>query len=115
MTAKSALCLALLEGRVLNVNNVFKTIGLTNCSREISRMVETPFGIEVSRTPRKGKNKYRGDVNWVDYRLNKTKQNQLGIAKMIEYCKQQIGSMTQCKTEKELKTFVQTSLFLDTL
>lgn len=86
MSAKVALCTALLEGRVLNVKNVFKTIGLTNASREISRMIEKPFGVQVSRTHRKGKNKYQEDIIWIDYRLNKSEHNQEGIKKMIEYC-----------------------------
>lgn len=115
MTAKAALCMALLEGRVLNVKNVFQTIGLTNCSREISRMVEKPFSVEVTRTHRTGKNKYGGDVTWVDFRLNKSKHNGLGIARMIAYCQKHIGSMNQCKTEKERTVFVQQSLFLETL
>lgn len=115
MTCKVALCLALLEGRVLNVKNVFTEIGLTNASREISRMVEIPFGVIVSRTQRVGKNRYGGTVNWVDYRLNKTKANAVGISKMVEYCKSHIGTMNQCKTEKERTVFVQTSLFLETI
>jgi hypothetical protein len=86
MTAKAALCIALLEGRVLNVKNVFKTIGLTNAGREIRRMVEIPFSVQVSRTHRKGKNKYQEDIIWIDYRLNKSEHNQEGIKKMIEYC-----------------------------
>jgi hypothetical protein len=89
MTAKAALCKALLEGRVLNVKNVFNTIGLTNCAREISRMVEKPFSVEVSRTPRKGKNRYGGEVTWVDYRLNRSEYNMNGIIKMERYVEEQ--------------------------
>ncbi len=77
--------MALLEGRVLNVKNVFRDIGLTNAAREISRMVEIPFSVEVSRTPRKGKSRYGCDVTWIDYRLNKSERNQPGIQRMIEY------------------------------
>lgn len=85
MTAKAALCKALLDGNVLNVKNVFRTIGLTNCSREISRMVEAPFGVEVSRTHKKGKSRYGSEVTWVDYYLIKSDHNLPGIAKMEEY------------------------------
>lgn len=85
MTAKAALCKALLDGRVLNVKNCFSIIGLTNCAREISRMVEQPFGVEVSRTRKDGKSRYGQSVTWIDYRLNKTDYNQDGIKKMIEY------------------------------
>lgn len=89
MTAKAALCKALLDGRVLNVKNCFTTIGLTNCAREIGRSVERPFGVKVSRTPREGKSRYKQVVTWMDYRLNKTPYNQDGIKKMMEYIKQQ--------------------------
>jgi hypothetical protein len=58
MTAKAVLCRYLLEGRVLNVRNCHREIGYTNISREIPRMVEKPFGVEVSRTPRQGKDRY---------------------------------------------------------
>lgn len=115
MTSKAALCMALLEGRVLNIKNVFVTIGLTNASREISRMVEKPFGVEVSRTPRTGKNRYGGDVTWVDYRLNKSEKNLPGIQKMKEYIQDQLGPKTSCKTEKQLKQYIQTDLFLNSL
>lgn len=103
MTAKCALCLALLEGRVLNVKNVFETIGLTNCSREISRMVEAPFGVEVSRTPKNGKSRYGQAVSWVDYYLRKSQHNLPGIKLMTEYCKEQLNSQPPPKTEKQLK------------
>jgi hypothetical protein len=115
MTAKAALCLALLEGKVLNVKNVFNTIGLTNASREIRRMVEIPFSVEVSRTPRTGKNRYGVVIIWTDYYLRKSKHNGPGIARMVHYCQVHIGTITQCKTDKELKQYTQTRLFLDTL
>lgn len=92
MTAKAALCKALLEGQILNVKNCFTKIGLTNCSREISRMVEKDFNVIVSRTPMKGKNRYRGSVNWIDYRLNNTAYNKEGIKKMKEYVATQINN-----------------------
>lgn len=84
-TAKAALAKALLNGEVLNVKNVFKNIGLTNCAREISRMIEQPFGVVVSRTRRDGISRYGMQVNWTDYRLNRTEMNREGIEKMKEY------------------------------
>lgn len=94
MTAKAALCKALLDGRVLNVKNCFETIGLTNCAREISRMIEQPFGVIVSRTHRDGKSRYQQPVQWIDYRLNVTDYNKEGIQKMIEYVKSQFPVKT---------------------
>lgn len=39
MNARTALCMALLEGKVLSVANCFKEIGLSNIARELPRMV----------------------------------------------------------------------------
>jgi len=84
-TAKGALIFALLEGRVLNVKNCFELIGLTNCSREISRMVEQDFEVEVSRTHMKGESRYGQSVTWTNFRLNKSEHNKEGIQKMWAY------------------------------
>lgn len=85
MTAKAALCKYLLDGHTLNIKNCFHLIGLTNCPREISRMIEKPFGVEVSRVNREGVSKYGQPVVWVDYHLNKTEYNLKGIELMKEY------------------------------
>jgi len=87
MTAKAALVKALLNGDVLNVKNCFTKIGLTNCSREVSRMVEQPFGATISRTERTGKSRYGRTVVWIDYRLNRTDYNTDAIKKMQDYIK----------------------------
>lgn len=98
MTAKAALCKALLAGEVLNIKNVFNLIGLTNCPREISRMVEKPFNVQVSRTPMNGTSKYGQSVTWVNYRLNYTEYNQEGIKKMLAYIQEQQGTLPPAKT-----------------
>ena len=85
MNAKTALCMALLDGRVLNVSNCHREVGLTNIAREIPRMVEDEFHVEVSRTPRSGKNRYGSPTSYVDYRLNHTEHNKEGIALMRQY------------------------------
>lgn len=102
MTAKCALAKALLDGRVLNVKNCFETIGLTNCAREVSRMIEKPFGVIVSRTKMEGKSRYGQPVVWYNYRLNSTPYNKEGIQKMREYVSKQIAA-TNPKTDKEVK------------
>lgn len=94
MTAKAALAKALLDGRVLNIKNCFALIGLTNCPREISRMIEDGFGVEVSRTRMEGKSRYGQPVTWTDYRLNHTEYNKDGIEKMKKYVKEQTKKQT---------------------
>lgn len=102
MTSKAALAKALLDGRVLNVKNCFETIGLTNCAREISRMIEDDFGVEVSRTPKVGKSRYGQTVTWMDYYLRKSEHNMPGINKMMAYVAKQ-KEATNPKTDRELK------------
>lgn len=98
MTAKAALCKALLNGDVLNIKNCFELIGLTNCPREVSRMVEKPFNVHVSRTPRNGHSRYGQSVTWVDYRLNRSESNLDGIQKMEEYVREHSSPKIDPKT-----------------
>jgi hypothetical protein len=92
MTAKAALCLYLLEGKVLSIANCFKEISLTNPGREIPRMVEKPFQVTVSRVTKESTNRYGNYVSFTQYRLNRTESNMPGIRKMEEYCRKQLGS-----------------------
>ncbi len=111
MTAKAALCLAFLEGRTINVKNCFETIGLTNAAREVSRMIEQPFGVVISRCQMEGKSRYGQPVTWYNYRLNRdATYNQEGIAKMREYVKVQLGKENP-KTQKEANLLKQLEIF----
>jgi hypothetical protein len=90
MTAKAALCKHLLAGETLNIKNCFTMIGLTNCPREISRMIEKPFGVIISRKRMEGHSRYGQPVSWVDYRLNPLIEgNSEGIKKMVAYLMEQ--------------------------
>jgi len=113
MTAKCALGLAFLEGRIINIKNCFETIGLTNAPREVSRMIEKPFGIIISRQEMVGSSRYGQRVTWVNYRLNRQADyNQEGIKKLREYCAKQLSSAPPPKTDKEVKLLKQTELAL---
>lgn len=105
MTSKSALALALLEGRVLNVKNCFNEIGLTNVAREIPRLIEKPFGVEISRTPRKGKNRFNEDIAWTDYRLNSSEHNIDGIEKMKVFVKDYMPKEAESTVAKQSTMF----------
>lgn len=112
MTAKAALCLAFLEGRIINIKNCFETIGLTNAPREISRMIEKTFGVVISRHQMNGHSRYGQPVTWFNYRLNRdATYNQEGILKMREYVKDQLSKEVP-KTDKELKATTQAQLFI---
>lgn len=90
MTAKAAICLALLKGEVLNIGTGFRLLGVTNLPREIGRSVERSFHIEVSRSHQEGKSRYNVPCTWVNYRLNKTDYNSKGIENMKSYVREQI-------------------------
>lgn len=86
MTAKAALCSHLLAGHTLNIKNCFTLIGLTNCPREISRMIEKPFGVKVDRVRREGESRYGQPVTWIDYHLNAfIERNKEGVELMKKY------------------------------
>ncbi len=110
MTAKAALIQALLDGRVINIKNCFETIGLTNAPREVSRMVEQPFNVIVSRVHRRGKSRYGQEVTWTDYRLNPTEYNKEGIEKMRRYVQDQKAN-TVITTDTQKKHLKQQNLF----
>jgi len=104
MNAKAALCMALLEGRVLNVKNCFDEIGLSNIGREVPRMVEKEFDVIVSRVRKTGKNRYGSITSYTNYKLNHTDYNKCGIAKMIAYVREQCSANSSApKTKKEEK------------
>lgn len=113
MTAKAALILALLEGKVLNIKNCVRLTGLTNCPREISRMIEQPFGVTVSRTPRTGKSRYKSPVTWVDYRLNTSDHNLEGIEKMKAYVKSELKESEIVAAEINKRSQQQLDIFGD--
>lgn len=110
MTAKAALAKALLDGRVLNVKNCFATIGLTNCAREISRMIEQPFGVKINRVHREGKSRYGQPVTWVDYFLTPNGSNAQGVKKMREYVKKEMENFNPT-TDNQIKSLKQSALF----
>ena len=115
MTQTAAIAMSLLKGDVLTVMNAFQLFACTNISRELSRSIEKKFGVEISKDKVVFKSKYGQPGFYYRYRLNKTKANAPGIARMIDYCQKQLGTINQCKTEKERTLFVQTSLFLETI
>ena len=115
MTQTAAIAMALLKGDVLSIMNGFQLFACTYLPRELSRSIEKKFGVEISKDKVVFKSKFGQPGYYYRYRLNKTEANALGIAKMIEYCKSHIGSISTCKTEKQLKQYIQTDLFLNTL
>jgi len=102
MNAKTAICASLLRGEVLSIKSAFNLFGITNLPREVSRQIEQPFNVKVSRTRRDGKSRYGQPCTWFEYRLNRTEYNRDGIDKMKQYVKAQIEKNPP-KTQSQLK------------
>ncbi len=94
MTAKAALCKALLDGKVVSIKTGFRDFGLSNVPREIGRSIERiedgGFGVIVSKTERTGYSRYGQPVRWTEYRLNQTEYNKEGIERMKKYVAEQM-------------------------
>lgn len=101
MTAKAALIKAFLEGKTINIKNCLMTVGLSNCSREVIRCVEEPFGIVITRIKREGFSRYKQPANWLDYKLERSRNSPEAIQKLIEYVLEQEGSPKTDKQERE--------------
>lgn len=99
MTAKAAICKALLLGKTISVKNSYSWFGVSNCSREVIRLVEKPFGVKCLRKEMNGVSRFLRPCRWIDYRL-KVQGNEEGIGKMIEYLFKQEGDP---KTEEQAR------------
>ena len=85
MNATAAISKAFLAGRVLSIKTAFRDFGVTNLPREVSRLIEKRFNVQVTKVPRNGKTRYGIHCRWFEYKLPKTPYNQEGIEKMREY------------------------------
>lgn len=87
-SAKAAVAASLLKGQTLNVKNCFTLFGVTNCAREMPRMIEEPFGVSLIRTQKEGKTRFGLPAIWMDYKLDlDNPANKEGIQRMKEYIK----------------------------
>lgn len=111
MNAKTALCMALLQGKTISIRTGFLDLGLTNIPREVSRSVEKPFGVIVTRLQKNGKSRWGCDCIWFEYRLEKSEINREGIEKMKQYVRENTV-IEYPKTAKQILEFKQTQLLL---
>jgi hypothetical protein len=86
MNQKAALAKALLDGETLSIKNAYFELGISNIAREVSRGIEKPFGVYITKIQCKGHDRYGGDVVWFEYKLNRLiEDNNPGIEKMKAY------------------------------
>jgi len=79
MTRQQALATYLLSGKSLSIRNAYAYFGVSNVSREMIRMIEKPFKLQLTRTWKEGKTKYGMPCKGVEYSLSNTKLNAAGI------------------------------------
>lgn len=103
MNATAAIAKALLDGKVLSIKTAFREFGVTNLPREISRLIEKKFNVQVARVPRQGKTRYGIHVRWFEYRLPRTDYNKEGIEKMKLYISENFE--IQKDTNKSIEPF----------
>lgn len=111
MNATAALSKAFLAGRVLSIKTAFRDFGITNLPREVSRLIEKRFDVQIARVPRDGKTRYGIHCRWFEYRLPKTPYNAAGIEKMREYVKEHYVENVRIPNVEEFKNPNQQNLF----
>lgn len=89
MTRQQALATYLLTGKPVSIKNGYNYFGISNISREVIRLIEKPFGLQLTRTKKEGKTKYGTYCTWLEYILLPTKLNAKGINAMKRMLKEE--------------------------
>ena len=112
MTARAALVKEFLDGKTVTILTCFKRVGLTNAGREIPRMIENPFNVEISRVTMEGKSRHGTPITWTEYRFNPLiEKNKDAIPKMREYLAQHMKEYRPKEKPKPLQS--QSDLFAE--
>lgn len=84
-TRQDALLKHLSKGGKLSIKNAYTFFGISNISREVRRLVEKPFDIELLREKKHGKTKYGSPCVWYEYTASKSTQKKIaGILKRMK-------------------------------
>lgn len=111
MNATAAISKAFLDGKVLSIKTGFRDFGVTNLPREVSRLIEKRFGVQLARVPKAGKTKYDVPCRWFEYRLPKTEYNKDGIERMREYVGKHFGQVAKPSGPEGFKDRNQLNLY----
>ena len=85
MTRTTALLTHLLAGKSVSIQTAYNLFGISNIAREVGRLIERPFAIELTRKKIEGKSKYGNYCTWHEYTLTRNKINAKSIKKMIDF------------------------------
>ena len=67
----------LFAGKKLSIYNAFTKFGISNISREVGRLIEKPFNIELKREKKVGKTQDGEPCYWFEYSATKVVKNKL--------------------------------------
>jgi len=98
MTRQQALAMYLLSGKTVSLKNAYSYFGISCLSREVIRLIEKPFNIQLTRKWMKGRTKYGTPCKWIEYSLSNTKLNAAGIKAL-----KQLVSKREIPLKKSLK------------
>ena len=74
MTRQQALAIHLIKGGKVSIKTAYNYFGISNISREIRRLIEKPFVVELNREQKQGKTKYGSPCYWFEYSATKRTQ-----------------------------------------
>lgn len=83
----ASLCFDLLNGKTVSIKTGFKSYGITNIPREISRAVEKKFDIVIDRKQINYTTEYGFSGYYFEYKLDISKQKKKSICKIYDYIK----------------------------
>ncbi len=95
---------SLLKGEVISILTGFQRFFITNVPREIGRLIERPFGVEVDKKQKNFTNKDGESGYYFEYRLLRKPCNLEGIAKLETYVREKEQSQFQSSTRRGAKT-----------
>lgn len=72
----------LIKGKKLSIYNAFTKFGISNISREVGRLIEKPFGIELKREKKVGKTQDGEPCYWFEY--SATPLNKIALKKALD-------------------------------
>lgn len=98
-TRIAAVLNSLLQGETLSIMDGFHRFGVTNLSRELSRSIEQPMGIILTRTKIVHNPKHGHAVWYYQYHLTKCRQTKEALNKAWKYVDENLIASTQKKNK----------------
>lgn len=95
---------SLLKGEVISILTGFQRFFITNVPREIGRLIERQFLVEIDKKQKNFKNKDGESGYYFEYRLLRTPTNLPGIERMEKYIREKEQSQFKSISRRGAKT-----------